>query len=102
MPVQESLTGGYVMARVPADVTAMQRAQWLAELSDALHEAQELLSRLPPTRVWSADALDLSARIEAAQAQVRMLRLGRRTEAAEPSQEWSNLFLWQRAIGSCT
>lgn len=101
MPVQESLTGGYVMARVRTDVTAAQRAQWLAELSEALDQAQALLSRLPPMGVWTADALDLSARIEAAQAQVRMLGLGRRAEAAEPSPQWSDLFPWQGAIGSC-
>jgi hypothetical protein len=88
------------MVRVPADVAAA-RARWLAELSEALDEAQALLSRLEPAELWRIDALDLSARVEAAQAHVRMLQSARRIKAPEPHPEWRRMLPWDRAVG-CT
>jgi hypothetical protein len=82
-------------------VTAAQRARWLAELSDALEEAQELIWRLGMTGVGNVDAIDLSARLEAARAQVRSLRLGRPNELSENSNpEWSNRLPWDRPAES--
>lgn len=99
MVVQASLLGD-LMLRVPADVTAA-RARWLADLSEALDDAQTLLSRLDPLELWHLDALDLSARVEAARAQVRMLQSARRSEVFEPHPEWTKMLPWERAVGGC-
>jgi hypothetical protein len=89
------------VVRVPTDVTAAQRARWLAEISDALEEAQKLIWRLGISGVRNVDAIDLSARLEAASAQVRSLRLGRANEFPENSNpEWSNRLPWDRPAES--
>jgi hypothetical protein len=70
----------------------------LAEVSEALGEAQKLLLRLGPDDVRDIDSLDLLARVEAARVEVRSLRIckfGKRR--ANPPPEWSNLLPWQVA-----
>jgi len=85
------------VVRVPTDVTAAQRARWLAELSGALEDAQKLLSELIPGDTRNGDALDLRARLEAALAEARSLQFGR-TKDRQPDfhPEWSNLVPWDR------
>lgn len=85
------------MVRVPTDVTAAQRARWLAELSDALENAQELLRDLLPGDACDADALDLCARLETALAEARSLQFGR-PKKGQPRlhPQWSNLVPWDR------
>lgn len=86
------------MVRVPTEVTAAQRARWLAELSHALEEAQRLIWRLSEEGVSAADTLDLAARLETARAEVRSLRLGRTTqESSELNPKWIDQALWDRA-----
>jgi hypothetical protein len=83
-------------------VTAAQRARWLAELSNALEEAQTLLWSLDAADLRKVDVLDLSARLEAARAEVRALRLGRTGEqASQFSPNWTNQLLWDRPIEDC-
>jgi hypothetical protein len=78
-------------------VTAAERARWLAELSDALEQAQALVWRLGPAEGRRIDALDLSVRLETARAQVRSLRLSRASEPSEDSNpDWSNRLPWDR------
>jgi hypothetical protein len=90
------------VVRVPTDVTAAQRARWLAELSDALEDAQRLLWSMPPSKLRTVDALDLSARLEDARAQVALMRLGRATELPTHSgPEWTSKPLWDRPIEDC-
>jgi hypothetical protein len=74
-------------------VTAAQRARWLAELSDALHDAQQLIWRFTDDR--NLEALDLLKRIEAARAQMQSLQLGRARRAADDFYpEWTNSLPW--------
>lgn len=90
---------GDVVVRVPVYVTSAQWAGWLAELSEALDEAQRLVWRLTPIDGRNCDALDLAARIEAALAQVQSLRLARRNAGGHDSHpEWSNLLPWDRGV----
>ena len=82
------------MFQVPASVTAAQRARWLAELSEALGEAQQLLWDLRPN-MRDMEALDLAARVEAARAQVRSLSIARSNGTfPELPPEWAGLHLW--------
>ena len=83
------------MVRVPTDLAAAERLRWLDELSGALQDAQELLWRLGAGKPGSADALDLSARIETAAAEVRSLSFARpRPESRESAPEWTNQQVW--------
>ena len=81
------------MVQVPTDVTAAHRAQWLAELSNALEEAQGLIWRISAAE--DIDLLDLCARIESARAEVRSLRLGRgATPTSADGPKWINPSPW--------
>ena len=83
------------MVRVPTDVSAGDCARWLGELSDALDEAQALICSLAASSPWSTEKLDLAARVEAARAEVRSLRLRRLGEIpAEIPPEWTKQSLW--------
>jgi hypothetical protein len=89
------------VVRVPTDVTAAQRARWLAELTDALDEAQTLVWRLGVSEMRQIEAFDLLARLEAARAEARSLQLSRLREIASPSgPEWTNP-LWDSAQPKC-
>lgn len=88
------------MLGVSREVTAARRAEWLAELSQALEDAQDVLYRMGGGDVRQIDALDLWARIEAARAQLRMLR-GTRADSNFTS-EWSNQAIWDRRSESCS
>jgi hypothetical protein len=77
------------------ELSAAGRAHWLAELSEALDDAQEILWRMGPRDVRHADALDLWASIEAARAEVRLLRIGRPDRAVPHFHpEWTNQGPW--------
>ena len=65
------------MASVPTEVPAAQRAQWLAELSEALDQAQIALNKLGADGAPSPEMLELYLRIEAARLEVHSLRLSR-------------------------
>jgi len=78
-------------------VATVERARWLAELAQALEQAQDLISEVGKVRERRGAALDLSARIEAACAEVRSLRL-RMSETPDKSHpDWSKNLPWNRS-----
>ena len=78
MAVNNSIAGGgRQLFSVPIDVSAAERARWLAEVSEALDCARELLARLDLDPVKRPAALELHLRIETALLEVRSLRLSR-------------------------
>jgi hypothetical protein len=91
---------GVIVARVPTDIAVAYRARWLAELSGALDEAQSLVWQLALAGVRNADVLDLSARVEAALAEARSLRLSRLDKSSnETCPDWSDSVLWDPRAG---
>lgn len=89
------------MVRVPTGVSGALRARWLAELSEALKEAQSLLWQIEPSGLRNVDALDLSARLEAAHAQVQSLRFRNDEPSFNSAPEWTNL-PWDRQGEDCS
>ena len=83
------------MFSVPTDVPAAERARWLAEVSEALDAARDLIVQLE----FAADAqsaLDLHLRIETARMEVRSLRLSRSLQSRPTlDPERIDLGLWQ-------
>lgn len=74
------------MCSVPTETpAAAERAQWLAELSNALNEAHQLLSGLSIRSEQRSDAVELHLRIEAARLEVQSLQLSR---SLQPRQEY--------------
>lgn len=65
------------MCSVPTKGPAADRAQWLAELAEALNAAHELLQNSPFADVERATANELYLRIEGARLEVQSLRLSR-------------------------
>ena len=70
---------------------AVARARWLAELSDALFQAQELAWRYGQiSSAHSAEAMDLYARLETVRGDVRALQLRPAPDfEAEKSSKWT-------------
>ena len=62
---------------------APRRAQWLAELSEALEQAHNLMWKLGIGDGGGPAAMELYLRIEAARLEVQALRLGRRYQKAQ-------------------
>jgi hypothetical protein len=85
---------------VPTKVpTAAERAQWLAEVADALDGAQKLVASLNVDGERRADALELYLRIEAARLEVQALRLSRYMQPrSEVTPKWTGSQPW--AAGS--
>jgi hypothetical protein len=70
------------------------RARWLADLSQALRDAQQLLFELDLSKC-RAEAGELFHRIEAAQAEVRQLQLSRSCDALETKDpKWTKFTPW--------
>jgi hypothetical protein len=90
---------GVSVIRVPTDVSAAERARWLAELAQVLQEAQKLASQLAVAQGRKSEALDVCARLEAAYAEVQRLRRGRMS-ASEKNIDlnWSKHLPWDRAL----
>ena len=80
--------------RVPSEASSAERARWLAELAEALIEAQQLVWQIG----FASDhpeAMELYGRIEAALSDVQRFRLGRLPAAKHPiTPEWTNPTLW--------
>ena len=83
------------MRRDRADESAAARARWLAELAEALLQAQDLSWRFGQAAGQSPQAMDLYARIEAVRGEVRSLQLrpfsGR---GVENDPKWMNKSPW--------
>ena len=76
------------MCSVPIEVPPADRARWLAELAQALDDAQRLFRELDVRTIPRADAFELYMRIEAARLEVQSLRLSRSLrERAEMSPQ---------------
>jgi len=83
----------------PKDIAASERARWLAEVSKALDDAHRLASELGIPQLHNVEAVELCARIAAARAQAKGLRLGRAEEdAAQLGPKWSSL-VWPKRAG---
>ena len=83
------------MCSVPTEAPAAVRARWVAELSEALDSARQLLVELDPADA-GGEAIDLYARIEAARSMVQSLRLSRAgIEVPEVDPKWTGLIPWQ-------
>jgi hypothetical protein len=84
------------MLGVPAEVAAAERARWLAELSDALTQARQLLITLDLDAERRLEARELHWRIEAARLEVQSLRLSRSvTQRPEKTPEWTDSLPWR-------
>ena len=64
------------MHRASDQVVALERARWLAELTQAIAEAQRLAWRLGVVEGDSEDARELYARLEGLASEVQSLRFG--------------------------
>jgi hypothetical protein len=65
------------MCSVPIQVPPAERARWLAELAQALEDAQRLFHQLDLRSMSRANASELYMRIEAARLEVHSLQLSR-------------------------
>jgi hypothetical protein len=82
------------VGKVPNEHSAAQRAGWLAELSDALEEARQLINQLGDTE-GSIDAAELYARIEAVKLEVQAMRIKRSGGGADFGPEWTKGIPWR-------
>lgn len=83
------------MCGVPAEKSAVGRARWLAQLSDALNDARAALASLSLRDDQWPEARDLFVRIEAARVEVEMLRLSRSLNVrSEISPKWTEISPW--------
>ena len=74
-----------------------ERGRWLAELAQAIAEAQRLARSLGVSRGNCAEAEDLNGRLELVRIEVEDLRRGGWvTRATETDPQWTNLFPWNR------
>lgn len=86
------LLRGDQVCSVPTEVAAANRARWLAELSEALCEAQQLLFRLDLTGSSRSTSAELYQMIEAARLEVRSLSVSRSIKAHDENHpKWTNL-----------
>jgi hypothetical protein len=80
---------------VPTDRSAAKRAQWLAELAEAIGEARQLLENLEVAADHREVARELYLRIEAARLEIHSLRLSRSLQPRGDSDpKWSQLPSW--------
>jgi hypothetical protein len=92
-----AVSKGVAVARVPTSVNVADRARWLAEISDALAQAEDLLWQLAIAEARDVNVLDLSARIETAQAEARSMRIGRVDRSSiEADPKWTESLPWTR------
>ena len=77
------------MYSLPVEVTPSDRARWLAELSAALADAQQLLFDLDFSVLVRSEGAELFQSIEAALIEVRSLQLSRSVRPrGEIGPEW--------------
>jgi hypothetical protein len=77
---------------LPVEVTPSDRARWLAELSAALADAQQLLFDLDFSVLMRSEGAELFQSIEAALIEVRSLQLSRSVRPRpETGSEWTKI-----------
>ena len=80
---------GVSVSRGSSEISAAERARWLADLALAIDQAQKLVWRLGVSEGDNAEAKDLYERLESARAEVESLRLGGFAGAnRQPDPEW--------------
>jgi len=62
---------------VPIEVSAAERARWLAELADALEQAERLIWSLGDLPHANSEMIELYSSLDAARAEVQALRFRR-------------------------
>ena len=86
------------MDQLSAESSGAARAQWLAELSDALEQAHNLMWKLGIGDGGGPAAMELYLRVEAARLEVQALRLGRRYRPVdEIDPQWTEASPWKRS-----
>ncbi|MCL6728663.1 hypothetical protein [Sphingomonas hankyongi] len=76
---------------MPGRVSADERARWLAELADALEQAQKLAWQLAQSSGKRNEAMALYGRLEAALQEIEALRNARSTgPRAESGPYWTH------------
>jgi len=89
---------GVDVERGSAESSSAGRARWLAELSDALQQAHDLMWKLGMGDAGGAAAMELYLRVETARLEVQALRLGRRYDKPqEIAAEWTESSPWKRS-----
>ena len=79
---------------------AAARARWLAELADALLQAQDVAWRFSQNLEHSSEAMDLYARLEAVRGEVRALQLRPVPSGDEENgPDWTSKSPWCRPDG---
>ena len=73
---------------------AVLRAQWLAELADAIESAQSLAWQLGTQERMSAEARELFARLEAARLELESIRDGGVERAWTIEPDWLQEIGW--------
>ena len=68
---------------MPAQVSAEERARWLAELAAALQQAQKFAWQLAQSKQKRAEVLEVYGRLEAVLQEIEALRIAR-SSAARP------------------
>jgi hypothetical protein len=83
------------VTRVPIDVSAAERARWLAELSEALEQAEQLVWSLSDRPGLAPELRELYGRLDAARAEVQSLRFKRATASRANNRPfWIELAPW--------
>lgn len=76
---------------------AAERSRWLAELAEAIDQAQRLARSLNSPGSSGAQARELFHRLESVRIEVDALRRGTWvTRSTETDPLWTNLFPWNR------
>jgi len=83
------------VTRVPIDVSAAERARWLAELSEALEQTERLIWSLSDRPGASPEFRELYGRVDAARAEVQSLRF-KRSAGPRPNIQpfWTEFAPW--------
>jgi hypothetical protein len=78
----------------PVEVPPTARARWLAEVADALEQAELVLNRLNGDVHPGSTLTELSMRIGAAKREVVLLRMGRQSRS-RGDPRWTKLPPWE-------
>ena len=77
--------------------TAAERAQWLAELAEAIDGAKRLARTLAASESADAEAREIFGRLEAVELEVEALRRGSRNNLRRGiDPKWTSLVPWNR------
>jgi len=82
---------------VPVEEPAAARAIWLAQLEEALKDAQRLLQQIPLTQQQQSSAQEVHLRIQAARLEVQALRLSRSHDLpGKVRPDWTGTSPWSQ------